>query len=129
MSVNPLADAFSKIKNYERIGKREVIIAPASKLIGRILEILKERGFVEEYEFLDDGKAGKFRLTLAGRINDCGVITPRHAVKNDEYEKWEKRYMPAAGFGIMIVSTPKGVMAHQEAMEKGLGGRLIAYVY
>jgi small subunit ribosomal protein S8 len=50
-------------------------------------------------------------------------------VKRDQYEKWEKRFLPAVGFGILIVSTQKGVMTHATAIEQGMGGRLIAYVY
>jgi len=46
-----------------------------------------------------------------------------------EYEKWEKRFLPAFDFGLLIVSTSQGVMTHKEAREKGIGGRLIAYVY
>ena len=66
---------------------------------------------------------------MAGSINKCGVIKPRFSVKKNEYEKFEKRYLPAHGFGIIIVSTPKGLMMHDEAIEKGLGGKLIAYCY
>ena len=58
-----------------------------------------------------------------------GAIKPRFAVKATEYEKFEKRYLPAKGFGILIVSTVKGLMTHYEAKQQGLGGRLIAYCY
>jgi small subunit ribosomal protein S8 len=57
------------------------------------------------------------------------VIQPRFFVKKDEYEKWEKRYLPARGFGIMIVSTSKGVMSQKEAESLKIGGRLLGYVY
>ena len=57
------------------------------------------------------------------------VIKPRYAVKSDEYEKFEKRYLPAQGMGILIVSTSKGMMTQVQAREQRLGGRLIAYVY
>jgi small subunit ribosomal protein S8 len=129
MLMDPLANAMSAIRSYERARKREIIIAPASKLIGHVLRVMQQEGFIGEFEFIDDGKAGKFRIQLLGKINDCGVIKPRHSVKHDEYEKWEKRYLPAAGFGVLIVSTPKGVMPHKKALEHGLGGRLIAFAY
>ena len=90
---------------------------------------MHEEGFIGEFKFLDDGKAGKFKITLLGKINGCGVIKPRYAVKRDEYEPWEKRYLPAAGFGLIVVSTQKGIMSHRQAMEQNLGGRLLAFAY
>ncbi len=129
MLIDPLANALSAIKSYERARKREITLAPASKLIADVLRVMQQDGFIGEFEFIDDGKAGKFRVRLFGKINDCGVIKPRHALKRTEYEKWEKRYLPAVGFGTIIVSTPKGVLSHPAAKEQGLGGRLLAYVY
>jgi len=68
-------------------------------------------------------------VELIGNINKCGVIKPRFPVKKNEFEKWEKRFLPAKDFGILLVSTPKGVMSHKEAYKNGIGGRLLAYVY
>ncbi len=129
MLMDPLANALSVIENYERARKREVVISPASKLIGQVLRVMQQEGYIGEFEFVDDGKAGKFRVQLMGKINECGAIKPRHAVKREEFEKWEKRYLPAAGFGILVLSTPKGVMTHKQAKEEGIGGRLLAYVF
>ncbi|MDF2957829.1 MAG: Ribosomal protein S8 [Candidatus Alkanophagales archaeon MCA70_species_1] len=130
MSLNdPLADALSAIKNAERVGKKECIVKPASKLIGNVLKIMKEEGYIEEFEFIDDGKAGIFKVKLKGRINNCNAIKPRFPVKKDEFEKWERRFLPARDFGILIVTTSKGVMTHREAKEVGVGGSLLAFVY
>jgi len=129
MLFDPLANALSKIDNYERARKREVVVSPASKLIREVFQIMQEEGFIGAFEFIDDGKAGKFRVELKGKINKCGAIRPRYATKESEYEKWEKRYLLAAGFGVLVVSTSKGVMTHTKAKELGLGGRLIAYVF
>jgi len=129
MLMDPLANALSAIGNYERARKREVIVSPASKLIADVLRVMQQEDFIGEFEFIDDGKAGKFRIQLLGKINGCGAIKPRHAVKRGDYEKWEKRYLPAMGFGTLVVSTPKGVMAHAQAREQGTGGRLLVYVY
>ena len=129
MLMDPLANALSAIKNHEKARKREIVVAPASRLIADVLRVMQQEGFIGEFEFIDDGKAGKFRIQLLGKINECGVIKPRHAVKRVGYEKWEKRYLPAAGFGTIIISTPKGIITHAAAKEQGLGGRLLAYVY
>jgi len=129
MLLDPLANALSKIQNHELARKREIVLSPASKLINEVLRIMQAEGFIGEFEFIDDGKAGKIKVALQGKINGCGVIKPQYSTKRDEYEKWEKRYLPAAGFGVLVVSTQQGVMTHKKAMELGLGGRLLAYAY
>lgn len=129
MSKDILADALSTIKNKERIREKEVTIESASNLIAHVLEVMKDEGYIENIEFIDDGKAGKYKVKLTGNINNCGVIKPRFSIKQDEFEKWEKRYLPSAGFGILTVSTSDGVMSQKEAKEKGIGGRLLSFVY
>ena len=129
MLIDPLADALSVIKNAEDTGKQECTIKPASKLIGSVLKVMKDKGYIGEFELIDDGKSGLFKVQLKGKINKCGVIRPRHAVRNIEFEKWEKRFLPARGFGSIILTNPEGVMTHDEARDSGLGGELLAYVY
>lgn len=129
MSKDPLANALSNIKNHEEIRKRDITIKPASGLIGDVLEVMKEEDYIDDFEFIEDGKGDKFKVKLSGNINDCGVIKPRFSVKHGNFEKWEKNYLPAAGFGILTVSTSEGVMSHKEAKEKNIGGRLLAFVY
>ena len=127
--MDPLADALTNIRNNERQVNDHCTISPASKLIGRVLSTMQKENYIGEFEFIDDNKAGKFEVELEGNINQCGVIKPRHAVKKDEFEKFEKRYLPAKNFGILIVTTPEGIMTHREAKERGIGGRLLAYMY
>lgn len=127
--LDPLADAMSTLTNASRVGKRETIINIASKLIGKVLRILQEEGYVEEFEYIDDGRAGKYRVRLKGRINKAGVIKPRFSVKKDEFLYWEKMYLPAENVGVIIVSTNQGIMSHREAKKRGIGGVLLAYCY
>ncbi|HDI01032.1 MAG TPA: 30S ribosomal protein S8 [Candidatus Bathyarchaeota archaeon] len=127
--LDPVANGLTAIKNAEMVRKKEVVICPASKLLGAILRVMQKHGYIGEVEYIDDGRAGKFRVQLLGRINKCGAIKPRFPVRKDEFEEWEKRYLPARDIGILIVSTPKGVMSHREAKKLGIGGRLVAYVY
>ncbi len=129
MSKDSLANALSTIKNHEEIRKSEATISPASDLIADVLKVMQEESYVGEFEYIDDGKGGKFEVELLGNINNCGVIKPRFSVKHGDFEKWEKRYLPAVEFGILAVSTPDGVISHKEAKEKGKGGRLLAFVY
>jgi small subunit ribosomal protein S8 len=129
MLMDPLSDALSGLKNAERGGNLQCVVKPASKLIGKVLGVMSEYGYIGEFEFIEDGRAGKFKIQLLGKMNDCGIIRPRYNLKKTEFEKFEKRFLPAAGFGILILTTPLGVMDHKTAIEKGTGGKLLAYVY
>src|ERR1051326_4844031 len=129
MLNDPLADCLILMKNAEKAGKGECEVRPASKLIGHVLKVMQEQGYIGPFEFVDDRKAGLFRVKLLGNINDAGVIKPRHAIKKTDFEKWEARYLPAQDFGALIVTTTDGVVSHYRAKELGTGGKLLAYVY
>ncbi len=129
MLNDTLANALSTIQSYELDGKMDCEIKPYSKLIKEVLDLLNKRGYVGTYEIVDDGKGGILRLNLIGQINKCGVIKPRFSVQKDNYEKYEKRFLPSKDFGILIISTNQGIMTHYEAKEKGLGGKLVAFCY
>src|SRR3989344_1155743 len=129
MFNDPLAAALAKILNAEKVGKREVLIKPASSIIKRVLSIMNEQGYVGSFEDIDDGKGGILKVHLLGNINKCGVIKPRFSTKRTEYEKWERRYLPGKDFGLLVVSTPQGVITQSEAKLQNTGGKLIAYCY
>jgi len=123
-----LADALNKIKVYENTGRAECTVA-STRLVRNVLDTLKGNGYVAEIEEFTEGKFKRLRVTLSNKINDIGVVKPRHAVTVDDYQKYETRYIPSRDFGMLIVSTPKGIMSNKAAKEKHFGGRLIAYVY
>jgi len=129
MMQDPINDAISNIKNHERIGSAECTIRPVSKLLIDILRVFQKEGYIGEFELSNDGRGGSINIKLIRQINNCGVIKPRFSVRCDEFHKWEKRFLLSRDFGILILTTPKGVMTHKEAKEKGLGGKLLAYVY
>ncbi len=119
----------SSLLNNERRHKHECIVYPASKLMGQVLRVMQKYGYVGEFEFVDDGRGGKFKVQLLGRINDCGGVRPRFSSKISELETWGKRYLPSRDVGILILTTPSGVLAHKDARESGAGGQLLGYVY
>ena len=128
MRHDVLSDVLSAIKNGDHYGKPETI-TPVSQFARDVLLLIQKHGYVGEFELIDDGKGGFFRIGLIGRVNNCNSIRPRFAVKKDEYEKYERRFLPAAGVGLLIVSTSKGVKTHIEAKKEKLGGKLVAFVY
>lgn len=130
MSLNdPLSNALSKLNSREKIGKKDILVKPISKMIKTVFDVMNEEGYVGTYEEIEDGKGNYLSLNLIGKVNKCGGIKPRFAVTLETYEKFEKRFLPARGFGILIVSTSQGIMTHQKAKEKRLGGKLLAYCY
>ncbi|MGM5482890.1 MAG: 30S ribosomal protein S8 [Nanobdellota archaeon] len=126
---NPLAAVLSHVLNCERVGKREVLVRPASKMIKKVLEIFKDQHMIGESELVDEARGGTLKVNLLGNINKCGVITPRFSVRKNNFENYEKKYLPSKDFGVLVVLTSKGVMTHKEAKEKEVGGRLLAYCY
>ena len=128
-AINILANLFSSMHNNELRNKKECFVIPASKLASEVLRTMQKHKYIGEFEFIDDGLSGKFRIQLLGRINSCGIISPRFSISKKEYAAWERRYLPAIGVGLLIVTTSKGVMSHYDALELEIGGRLLGYVY
>jgi len=129
MLQDTLNDAMSVIKNAEKVEKGECTVRPSSKLVGRVLKVMQESGYIKQFELVEDGRSRIFRVALSGQINDCGVIRPRYSVKVADLEKYEARYLPAQDFGVLILTTTKGVVTHMEAKKGGVGGKLLAFVY
>ena len=130
MSLNdPLADMFSQLLNCERTGKDFCTVKPISKTMKKALDIMKDNQYIGDYEVIEDGRGGFLKINLLGRINKCGIIKPRFAARADEIEKFEKRFLPAKNFGIIIISTNKGMTTNKNIAKKGTGGKLIAYCY
>ena len=130
MTLNdPLANAMSKIWNAEKVTKKEVIIKPISSLIKEVFRILNEEGYVGQSEEIKDNKGDYLKLNLLSTINKCGAIKPRFPITLEKFEKFEKRFLPSKDFGILIISTNKGLMTHIQAKENKIGGSLIAFCY
>ena len=123
-----LASALSNVLNHEKASKNECLVK-SSKIIKEVLKILQEKAYIGSFEIIKSDRGDEIKIYLLNHINKCGVIKPRHAVRLSEYLKFEKRYLPAKDFGVLIVSTNQGIMTHDQAKEKNLGGKLLAYCY
>ena len=126
--MDRLAEAINVIKTHERMGRAECIVN-STKLLKSVLATLKKETYVQDFEEFKDGKIMKIRIKLSNRINAMGVIKPRYAIKKDMIAKYEARYIPSKDFGILVLSTPQGLMTNREAREKMTGGRLVLNVY
>ncbi|TET61521.1 MAG: 30S ribosomal protein S8 [Promethearchaeota archaeon] len=126
--VNTVSDACCALKNAERARKNEVIISPASKILQQILRIFQKYAYIGEFERYDDGRQGKFKIALLGKINECSGLM-RLNYKISQYEMLERKLLPAPGLGIIILTTNQGIMTMNEAEEKQIGGHALCYIY
>jgi small subunit ribosomal protein S8 len=129
MQHDLLNDALVQLRHADQQGRAQVSIHPTSGLVGEVLRIFREHHYIADFTFKPDGQGGSFEVTLARRINSCGVIKPRLSVRGLDLERFEARYLPAQDFGLLILSTNQGVLGHGKARELKIGGRLLAYVY
>ncbi|MFP3144219.1 MAG: 30S ribosomal protein S8 [Caldisphaera sp.] len=130
--VDVLAYHLSSIMNSELRGEREVVLLPASKLSASVLRVLQKEGYIGEFEYVDDGRFGKFKVQLLGRINKIGPVRPRVSIKYNELLRLPenlRRFLASRDLGHLILSTNQGVMTHKDALVKKTGGVIIAYVY
>ncbi|XP_043818834.1 40S ribosomal protein S15a-like [Dromiciops gliroides] len=113
--MNVLANALKSINNAEKLGKSQVLIRPCSKVIVRFLTVMMKHGYIGEFEIIDDHRAGKIVVNLTGRLNKCGVISPRFDVQLKDLEKW--------------LTTSAGIMDHEEAKRKHTGGKSLGFFF
>ncbi|MEK6959701.1 MAG: 30S ribosomal protein S8 [Nanoarchaeota archaeon] len=129
MQHDTLAAALSNVMNHERASKKVCVINPTSKVMKAVFKLLNTHNYIGIFEEYSEARGGSMKINLIGNINAVGAITPRFAVQVDEFEKFEKRFLPAKDVGVLVVSTNQGIMTHTEAKEKNIGGKLLAYCY
>ena len=129
MQQDLLNDALVALRHADLQGEEKVVLAPVSKLVGEVLRLFQENRYIDGFTFVQNGRGGSYEVKLARRINSCGVIKPRLAVRVRDFEKFESRYLPAQDFGLIVLSTNRGVVSQVTARELKLGGRLLAYVF
>jgi small subunit ribosomal protein S15Ae len=127
--ISVLGDALKTMYNAEKRGKRQVLIRPASKVVIKFLQLMQKHGYIGEFEFVDDHRAGKIVVELNGRLNKCGVISPRYDIGHKEVEAWVARLLPSRLFGVIVLTTSAGIMDHEEARRKGVGGKVLGFFY
>ncbi|CAD6890947.1 unnamed protein product [Tilletia controversa] len=127
--ISVLADALNSIVNAERRGKRQVLIRPSSKVVIKFLRVMQSHGYIGEFEEVDDHRSGKIVVQLNGRLNKCGVISPRFNVPLGKIENWINQLLPARSFGYIVLTTSAGIMDHEEARRKHVAGKILGFFY
>lgn len=127
---DPIADMLTRIRNANRVGRRMVLV-PRSKICKGIAQVLKDEGYIEDYDVIEDSSQGQIRVKLKYQLNGEKVIhTLDRASKPGcrQYRKVTEMPNVLNGMGIAIVSTSKGVMSDRKARENNVGGELICTV-
>jgi small subunit ribosomal protein S8 len=127
---DPIADMLTRIRNANRVGRRLVLI-PKSKICTGIAAVLREEGYIEEFDVVDDERQGQIRVKLKYSNTGEKVI---HAIDRESkpgcrvYRKVDELPTVLNGMGIVVVSTSKGVMSDRKARENNVGGELLCTV-
>ncbi|KAK8513781.1 hypothetical protein V6N12_052949 [Hibiscus sabdariffa] len=121
-----LNDALRSIVNAEKRGKATVELKPISTVISSFLNIMKYRGYIKNFEVHDPHRVGRITVELQGRVNDCRALTYRQDIKAKDIEKYKTLKLPTHQWGYVVISTPDGVLDHEEAIRKNVGGQASA---
>ena len=127
--ISVLSDCLKTILNAERAGKRQVLIRPSSKVIIRFLKLMQKRNYIGDFEVVDDRRGGKVVIELLGRINKCGVISPRFDIGVTEYEKVIANVLPSRQFGYIVMTTNIGIIDQEKARRRHVGGKILGFFY
>lgn len=129
--TDPIADMLTRIRNANQMKYKEVEI-PSSKMKLEIARILKDEGFIEDYKLEDKGGIPTLLVSLKYGPKKERVITGLKRISKPGmrvYAKLEEIPTVLNGFGIAVISTPKGLMTNKEAKKNQVGGEVLAYIW
>uniref|UniRef100_UPI00398E5D5E small ribosomal subunit protein uS8-like n=1 Tax=Pristiophorus japonicus TaxID=55135 RepID=UPI00398E5D5E len=127
--MNVLANALTRTNSAKKPGKCQALIRLCSKVIVRFLTVMMKHGYIGEFEIIDDHRGGKIVVNLTGRLNKCGVISPRFDVQVKELERWQNGPLSSCQFGYLVLTTSAGIMDHKEAKQKHTGGKILGLFF
>ena len=129
--TDPIADMLTRIRNANTVG-HETVEIPASKMKKAIAEILKEEGYITDFDVIEDDKQGMIKVTMKYGANKERVISGIKKISKPGLKVYAKANdVPKVlgGLGIAIISTSKGIVSDKEARKLGVGGEVLCYVW
>ncbi|EEF48122.1 40S ribosomal protein S15a-5 [Ricinus communis] len=124
-----LNDALRAMVNAERRGKDRVQLQPISTVMSSFLKIMKDRGYIKNFQVYDPHRVGRITVELQGRIKDCKALTHRQDLKAKDIEAYRLRALPTHQYGYVVITTPDGVLDHEQAIERNVGGQVLGYFH
>ena len=106
-----------------------MLIRPSSKVVLRFLRLMQKHGYIGEFEVVDDHRSNKIVVDLNGRLNKCGVISPRFDISLVDLEQVTTNLLPSRQFGYVVLTTTYGILDHEEARKRHTGGKLLGFFY
>jgi small subunit ribosomal protein S8 len=132
MSItDPIADLLTRIRNANTANHKTVDV-PASRAEAAIAQILQDEGFIESFERVAEGPQGKIRIQLRYGPEKEKIITGLRRISRPGLRVYAgKTEIPRVlgGLGLVIISTPQGIMSGKRAKKQGVGGEVLAYVW
>jgi small subunit ribosomal protein S8 len=128
---DPVADMLTRIRNANTV-QREKVEMPGSGMKRLIAQILKDEGFIRDYDWADDGKQGVLRVYLKYGPGKQKVLNGLKRISKPGlrvYAKGDAVPKVLSGLGIAILSTSRGVLSDRQARREGVGGEVICYVW
>ncbi len=128
--TDPIADMLTRVRNAIQ-RKHEKVLVPASKLKVEILRVLKEEGYISNFEKIEDEKQGMISITLK-YVEKTSAIKGLKRISKPGLKVYAKRNeLPKVlnGLGVAIISTSRGVMSDRAARKENLGGEVLAFVW
>ncbi|KAL0319349.1 UNVERIFIED_CONTAM: 40S ribosomal protein S15a-5 [Sesamum calycinum] len=124
-----LNDALRTIVNAEKRGFASAELKPISNVMASFLQIMKYRGYIKDFEVHDPHRVGRISVQLLGRVKDCRAITYRQDITAQHIESYKTRMLPTHQWGYVVITTPNGVLDHEEAIRQNVGGQVLGYFY
>lgn len=129
--TDPIADLLTRVRNANRVYHSSVEV-PASNMKKELAEIMKQEGYIKDYEYIEDNKQGILKIYLKYGNNKEKVITGLKKITKPGlrvYAKKDEIPKVLGGLGTAIISTSKGLMTDKDARKAGVGGEVICYIW
>ena len=130
MMTDPIADLFTRIRNGQMVGHPRVDV-PGSKMKSRIVEILKDQGYIKNFRYYEDGKQGILRIYLKYQNSKPVIRGIKRVSKPGRRNYVNRDTIPKVlnGLGVAIVSTSAGIFTDAQCREKGVGGEVVGHIW
>ncbi|KAM9197429.1 small ribosomal subunit protein uS8-like [Dugong dugon] len=112
--MNIFADTLKNINNAKERGKCQVLIRTCFKVVIPFLTVRRKYSYISKFEIVDDHRAGEIVVILTGKLNRCGVISPRLDVQLKDLDRWQSNLLPSHQFGFIGLTISAGIMDQDE---------------